>query len=63
MTIKDIVDPFMLKPTMTSDGRKWVQRCYICGKSVNFIHGDLYVRVDILVRHKRCMPPPYKVGI
>lgn len=60
MTIKDITDPFILKPVTTADGRPWCQRCYVCVKSVNFIKdpSQSWVRVGELVRHKKCLPPP-----
>ena len=58
MKLADVTDPFMLKPSLTADGKPWVQRCYVCTKAVNFLKGDLYVRVEPLVRHKKCTPPP-----
>lgn len=56
-----ITDPYMLKPTLTADGKPWVQRCYICGKSVDFLKmswGSQWLKVGNLVRHKKCLPPP-----
>lgn len=46
----------MLKPVLTADGRPWVQRCFICAKSVNFLKTtpDQRVKVGDLVRHKKC---------
>lgn len=51
-------DPYVLRPTLTPDGRPWVQRCYVCRKGVNLLHGspDQRVRAGELVRHKRCRP-------
>ena len=56
MTTDKITDPYVLKPTRTADGREWTQRCYICGKSVNFLKTtpDQRVRVGNLIRHKKC---------
>lgn len=59
MTIAEIKDPMMLKPTLTADGKPWVQRCYVCGHTVNFLKeswGSQWVRVDQVVRHKNCRP-------
>lgn len=53
-----ITDPYTLRPTLTSDGRPWVQRCFLCGRGVDFLrltHWQ-WVRVGELVRHARCMP-------
>lgn len=55
-----ITDPYMLKPTLTADGRPWVQRCFVCGKLVDYLKttGVERVRVGGLVRHKACKPEP-----
>lgn len=47
-----------LQPVLTSDGRPWVQRCYVCDKSIDMIKLPRvkWVRVDKLVRHKKCYP-------
>lgn len=63
MTLRDITDPATLRPTLTADGRKWVQRCYLCRATVNFLkmkRGAEYVTVGSLVRHKRCLPVPIR---
>lgn len=51
-----ITDPYMLKPTLTSNGKEWVQRCFVCAKPVNFLKTtpDQRVRVGNMVRHKKC---------
>jgi len=53
-----ITDPYMLKPSLTADGRPWVQRCFICGKSVNYLKSMPWQRVKVgdLVRHEKCRP-------
>jgi hypothetical protein len=55
-----ITDPYMLKPTLTADGRPWVQRCFLCAKGVNFqkLMPWQWVRVGGLVRHAKCLPEP-----
>lgn len=52
----EITDPYMLKPCLTSDGRPWIQRCFICKKSVDFLKTlpTQRVRVGHLVRHAKC---------
>jgi hypothetical protein len=57
-----ITDPYMLKPMLTADGRPWVQRCFICGKGVNYLKTSTVerVRVGDLVRHKTCKPKPIR---
>lgn len=62
MTLKEITDPYVLKPVLTADGRPWTQRCYVCTKTVNFLKGDLRVHVGPLVRHKKCHPPALAAG-
>lgn len=55
----EIKDPYMLKATLTADGRPWVQRCYVCGKSINYLkmrHGVEFWKVGELVRHRKCNP-------
>jgi hypothetical protein len=51
-----ITDPYMLKPCLTSDGRKWTQRCFVCAKVVDYLKTmqDQRVQVGELVRHVRC---------
>jgi hypothetical protein len=56
MTIKDITDARMLHPVKTADGRRWVQRCFVCSDPVNFINRDPHVMVGELVRHRKCYP-------
>ena len=55
-TVNNSIEPEMLKPVLTADGRPWVQRCFICAKSVNFLKTtpDQRVKVGDLVRHKKC---------
>lgn len=55
----NLKDPFVQKPTLTADGKPWVQRCFVCLKPVNFLKDTPwveYVKVDPYVRHKRCYP-------
>lgn len=51
-------NPHQLKPVLTSDGRPWVQRCFICDKSIDFLKNipSFWVRVGELVRHRKCYP-------
>jgi hypothetical protein len=62
MTTAEIKDPMMLKPTLTADGKPWVQRCFICGRTVNFIKEmpSTRVRIGELVRHAKCDPEPLR---
>lgn len=56
-----ITDERMLRPVLTPSGKPWVQRCYLCGKTVNFLKmawGVEWIRVGNLVRHKKCRPQP-----
>ena len=63
MVNKNFEDPFVQKPSLTADGHPWVQRCFICLKSVDFLK-DIpwvrYVKVGQYVRHKKCYPPSAK---
>jgi hypothetical protein len=54
------IDPYVLRPTMTADGRRWVQRCFVCSRPVNFLKTSPVERVQVgeLVRHKKCRPKP-----
>ena len=48
-----------LAPVKTSDGRLWCQRCYVCDKSIDFLKdpsGFRWLRVENLVRHRKCFP-------
>jgi hypothetical protein len=60
MSMEDnLKDPFVQKPTLTADGKPWVQRCFICLNSVNFLKDTPwvdYVKVAQYVRHKKCYP-------
>lgn len=49
---------YQLKPVLTSDGRPWVQRCYVCDRSINFLKLPAYLRIKVgeLVRHRKCFP-------
>jgi hypothetical protein len=61
-----ITDPKMLVPVLTAEGKPWVQRCYLCGKTVNFLKmswGSEWLRVGELVRHKKCRPSLYPKDI
>lgn len=57
-SMEKITDPYMLKPTLTSEGRPWVQRCFICGKLVDFLKTQPTARVKVgdVVRHAKCRP-------
>jgi len=58
-----ITDPYMLKPVLTPDGRPWVQRCYVCAESVDFLkmaRDSEWIHVGGLVRHKKCRPETLK---
>lgn len=59
MKFSDIKDPAMLKPVLTSEGKPWVQRCYVCSKSINLIKSH-YMKIGTLVRHTKCRPEPIK---
>jgi hypothetical protein len=51
-------NPYQLHPVLTAEGKPWVQRCYVCDKSIDFIRmpSVSWVRVGEMVRHKRCYP-------
>jgi hypothetical protein len=51
-----ITDPYMLKPCLTSEGKPWTQRCFVCARPVDFLKTtpDQRVRVGELVRHAKC---------
>ena len=60
-----ILNEYQLKPVMTSEGKPWVQRCFVCDKQVNFLKlsSEAYIRLhDVkrsdgvydLVRHRKC---------
>ncbi len=55
-------DAYLTTPVRTADGRKWVQRCFVCEKVVNFIQTFEHERVQVgeLVRHKKCRPDALK---
>ena len=53
------LNQYQEKPIYDSNGRPWVQQCYICAKGVDFRKdpfGRKWVRNAHLVRHKRCNP-------
>jgi hypothetical protein len=54
--MNNITDPYMLKPCLTSEGKPWTQRCFICGKIVNFLKLPQWARIRVgeLVRHAKC---------
>lgn len=56
----DITDPLMRTPVLTIDGRPWVQRCFVCARSVNFLKSspEQRVKVGSFVRHYSCDPTP-----
>lgn len=56
----NLKDPFVKIPTLTSDNKPWVQRCYVCLESINFIKDPRasWMSVGEYVRHKKCLPPP-----
>lgn len=60
MTRHDITDPYMQKPTYTSMGKPWTQRCYVCTRIVDFtkMAAAQWIRVEQFVRHTKCDPPP-----
>lgn len=60
--MEPITDPYMLRPTLTADGRPWVQRCFICARPVDYLRTQPVerVRVGDLVRHKACRPEPVR---
>lgn len=62
MRLADITDPYKLAPCKTADGKAWTQRCYVCGKSVNFLKDPKgsWVKLDPVVRHINCTPPPLR---
>jgi hypothetical protein len=64
MTISDLkLTQYQLKPTLTAEGKPWVQQCYIgCGVAINFLKdaSTSWIRVGHLVRHKKCLPPPIR---
>ena len=47
-----------LKPVKTAEGEDWCQNCYVCNKQINFFKmpREKWVRIDFLVRHKKCWP-------
>jgi hypothetical protein len=55
----NLKDPYVIAPTLTADGKPWIQRCYICLKPVDFLKmlsSVEYVRAGKYVRHKKCYP-------
>jgi hypothetical protein len=63
MKSSEITDPLMCQSVKTSDGRPWVQRCFICSKPVDFLKmkaGAEWVRVGPYVRHKKCRQMPLR---
>jgi hypothetical protein len=57
-----ITDPYALKPTMDASGKPWVQRCFICSRTVDFKKMQSlveYIKVGDLVRHKKCKPQSF----
>ncbi len=52
------LNEYQLKPARTIDGRPWVQRCFVCNKTVDYIKDASvsWVKVGELVRHKKCFP-------
>lgn len=58
MNDSNLNDPYVQKATLTSDGKPWTQRCYVCLKAINFLKDASisFVRVPPYVRHKKCYP-------
>lgn len=59
MVNKNLQDPFVQKATKTADGREWVQRCFVCLKSIDLLKltaGVGYLHVGQYVRHRKCYP-------
>lgn len=53
------LNQYQLEPCKTADGRLWVQRCYVCDNQIDFLKdpsGYKWLRVDRLVRHRKCYP-------
>lgn len=60
-----MTDNTLTKPVLTSDGRPWVQKCYVCLRLVDFLKmswGSQWLRAGEYVRHKKCKPVPLTVG-
>lgn len=56
-----MTDNATTKPVLTADGKPWVQKCYVCGKLVDFLKmswGSEWLRAGDYVRHKKCKPAP-----
>lgn len=53
-----MLNEYQQKPVLTSEGKPWTQRCYVCDKNINFIKEPACKRVKVgdLVRHKKCYP-------
>lgn len=50
---------YQQEPIKTADGRVWAQNCYVCNGQVDFLKdpsGHKWIRVDTLVRHRKCYP-------
>lgn len=57
------LNQYQLQPVLTASGKAWVQRCYVCDKAIDFIKdpsGWKWIRVDELVRHRKCYPEAVK---
>lgn len=52
------LNEYQSKPVLTSDGKPWVQRCYVCDKPINLLKTapHMVVKVGELRRHKKCWP-------
>lgn len=58
MNLRELTQ-YQTAPVMTADGRRWAQGCYVCAKQIDFLKdpsGYKWVRVDTLVRHRKCYP-------
>lgn len=54
------LNEYQKKPVTTPDGKRWAQNCLICDRQIDFIKdpsGYKWLRVDTLVRHRKCLPP------
>lgn len=49
---------YQLNAVMDSEGKPWVQRCFVCDKVVNYMRDAIgsWVKVGNLVRHRDCFP-------
>jgi len=63
MTMANLkLNKYQLTPTLDAQGNRWVQRCAYCDKVVDYKrdHKESYIRLEKLVRHRKCVPPPLR---